>query len=126
MRAQITISKQNLLYNYSQIKKLSNKEVYEKPQNGIDITLTIDIDIQLALEKELANVATKYNPEESLAIVMDPNTGDILAMASNPTFDSNNYQKYDLETINHNLPIWKNYEPGSTFKNITPLFSNFF
>ena len=100
-------------------KKLSNKEVYEKPQNGIDITLTIDIDIQLALEKELANVATKYNPEESLAIVMDPNTGEILAMASNPNFDSNNYQKYDLETINHNLPIWKNYEPGSTFKIIT-------
>ena len=50
---------------------------------------------------------------------MDPNTGEILAMASNPNFDSNNYQKYDLETINHNLPIWKNYEPGSTFKIIT-------
>ena len=100
-------------------KKLSNKEVYEKPQNGIDVTLTIDIDIQLALEKELSNVATKYNPEESLAVVMDPNTGEILAMASNPNFDSNNYQKYNLETINHNLPIWKNYEPGSTFKIIT-------
>ena len=50
---------------------------------------------------------------------MDPNTGEILAMASNPNFDSNNYQKYNLETINHNLPIWKNYEPGSTFKIIT-------
>lgn len=99
--------------------RLSNDEVYEKPQNGMDIYLTIDIDIQLSLEKELENTTAKYNPEESLAMVMNPNTGEILAMGSSPTFDSNNYQKYDLETINRNLPIWKNYEPGSTFKIIT-------
>ena len=99
--------------------RLSNDEVYEKPQNGMDIYLTIDIDIQLSLEKELENVTAKYKPEESLAMVMDPNTGEILAMGSSPTFDSNNYKEYDLETINRNLPIWKNYEPGSTFKIIT-------
>jgi len=99
--------------------RLSNKEVYEKPQNGMDIYLTIDIDIQLALEKELENADTKYTPEQALAIVMNPNNGEILAMGSRPTFDSNNYQEYDLETINRNLPIWKNYEPGSTFKIIT-------
>lgn len=99
--------------------RMSNDEVYEQPQNGMDIYLTIDIDIQLALEKELENATAKYNPEESLAMVMDPNTGEILAMGSSPTFDSNNYQDYDLETINRNLPIWKNYEPGSTFKIIT-------
>lgn len=100
-------------------KRLDSSEVYEKPQNGMDIYLTIDIDIQLALEKELENASAKYNPEESLALVMDPNTGEILAMGSNPSFDSNNYKQYDLETINRNLPIWKNYEPGSTFKIIT-------
>ncbi len=100
-------------------KRLKTTEIYEKAQNGMDITLTIDIDIQLALEKELANVDSKYTPEQALAVVMDPNTGEILAMASRPTFDSNNYQKYQLETINRNLPIWKNYEPGSTFKIIT-------
>ena len=99
--------------------RLSNDEVYEKPQNGMDIYLTIDIDIQLSLEKELENATAKYSPEESLAIVVNPNTGEILAMGSNPTFDPNNYQDYDLETINRNLPIWKNYEPGSTFKIIT-------
>ncbi len=99
--------------------RLTNSEVYEQPQNGMDIYLTIDIDIQLALEKELENATAKYNPEESLAMVMNPNTGEILAMGSNPTFDSNNYKEYDLETINRNLPIWKNYEPGSTFKIIT-------
>lgn len=99
--------------------RLTSSEVYEQPQNGMDIYLTIDIDIQLALEKELENATAKYNPEESLAMVMNPNTGEILAMGSNPTFDSNNYKEYDFETINRNLPIWKNYEPGSTFKIIT-------
>lgn len=99
--------------------RLSNKEIYEQPENGMDITLTIDIEIQQALERELENANLKYSPEEALAIVMDPNSGEILAMASNPTFDANNYKDYDLETINRNLPIWKNYEPGSTFKIIT-------
>ena len=99
--------------------RLNNLEVYEKAQNGMDIYLTIDLDIQLALEKELENTNAKYNPLESLALVMDPNTGEVLAMGSSPTFDSNNYKNYDLEIINRNLPIWKNYEPGSTFKIIT-------
>lgn len=99
--------------------RLKLSEVYEKPQNGMDLYLTIDIDIQLALEKELENADLKYTPEQALAVVMDPNNGEILAMGSRPTFDSNNYQDYDLETINRNLPIWKNYEPGSTFKIIT-------
>lgn len=101
--------------------RLNELEKYVPAVNGMDITLTIDIDIQLALENELSQVDTKYAPEESLAIVMDPNTGEILAMASRPTFDSNNYQKFDLETINRNLPIWKSYEPGSTFKNVNTI-----
>ena len=100
-------------------KRIKLSEEYEKPQNGMDIYLTIDIDIQLVLEKELKNADTKYSPEQALGIVMDPNTGEILAMGSRPTFDANNYQDYDLEVINRNLPIWKNYEPGSTFKIIT-------
>ena len=99
--------------------RLKTSEVYEEATNGMDIYLTIDIDIQLALEKELENASAKYNPDEALAMVMDPNTGEILAMGSNPTFDSNDYKKFTNEVINRNLPIWKNYEPGSTFKIIT-------
>ena len=99
--------------------RLNSLEVYEEATNGMDIYLTIDIDIQLALEKELENATAKYNPDESLAMVMDPNTGEIIAMGSNPTFDSNSYKEYSTEVINRNLPIWKNYEPGSTFKIIT-------
>ncbi len=99
--------------------RLELSEVYEEPQNGVNMTLTIDLDLQLAVERELDNAVMKYNPEHALAIAMDPTTGEVLAMASRPNFDSNNYQNYDTETINRNLPIWMTYEPGSTFKIMT-------
>lgn len=99
--------------------KLNMQEVYVKPQDGIDIELTINFDIQASIERELDNVVTKYNPDHALALAMDPNTGEILGMSSRPNFDPNNYQNYTLEEINRNLPIWMTYEPGSTFKIIT-------
>ena len=99
--------------------KLNLSEIYEQPQNGMDLVLTIDNNIQLSIERELDNAVSKYNPEHALAIVMDPNSGEILAMSSRPNFSPSNYKKYSQEEINRNLPIWMNYEPGSTFKIIT-------
>ena len=99
--------------------RLELSEVYEEPQNGMNLQLTIDLDIQLAAERELDNIMSKYTPEHALILAMDPDTGEVLAMASRPNFDSNNYQDYDTETINRNLPIWMTYEPGSTFKIVT-------
>ena len=99
--------------------RLELSEVYEEPQNGINIQLTIDLDIQLAAERELDNIMSKYTPEHALILAMEPDTGEILAMASRPNFDPNNYQDYTTETINQNLPIWMTYEPGSTFKIMT-------
>ena len=99
--------------------KLELTEVYEAPTSGITLQLTIDINLQLAIENELDNAVTKYNPEQALIVAMDPDTGEILAMASRPTFDSNQYGEYSTEIINRNLPIWMTYEPGSTFKIIT-------
>lgn len=99
--------------------RLELTEVYEKPQNGIDLQLTIDLDIQLAIERELDNVMSKYTPEHALIMAMNPKTGEILAMASRPNFNSNEYQKASTEVINRNLPIWMTYEPGSTFKIMT-------
>ncbi len=99
--------------------KLDLTQVYESPQNGVNVTLTINQKIQASVERELNNVVTKYNPETALAIAMDPNTGEILAISSRPNFDAVNYQNYDIETLNRNLPIWATYEPGSTFKIIT-------
>ncbi len=99
--------------------RLELTEVYEEPQNGINVDLTIDIDLQLAVENELDNVVSKYNPEQALILAMNPKTGEILAMASRPNFNPNSYQTSSVEVINRNLPIWMTYEPGSTFKIIT-------
>ncbi|MCI8670757.1 MAG: stage V sporulation protein D [Bacilli bacterium] len=99
--------------------KLELTEVYEAPTSGITLQLTIDMDLQMAIENELDNAIAKYNPEQALIMAMNPNTGEILAMASRPNFNSNDYQKYKTEVINRNLPIWMTYEPGSTFKIIT-------
>ena len=75
--------------------------------------------MQLAIENELDNAISKYDPEQAMIVAMDPDTGEVLAMASRPNFDSNHYQEYSTEIINRNLPIWMTYEPGSTFKIIT-------
>ena len=99
--------------------KLKLSGVYEAPQNGVNITLSINQKIQSSIERELDNVVSKYEPETALAIAMDPNTGEILAISSRPNFNALNYKDYSTEVLNRNLPIWATYEPGSTFKIIT-------
>jgi len=99
--------------------KLELTEIYEAPTPGVTLELTIDMRLQMAVENELDNVVSKYSPEQALIMAMDPKTGEILAMASRPNFNNNEYQKYSTEIINRNLPIWMTYEPGSTFKIIT-------
>ena len=99
--------------------KLSLSDIYVEPQDGMNISLTIDINIQKSLERELDNVVDMFSPDMALAIVMDPNNGEILGIASRPDYDPNNYQEYSQEVLSRNLPIWASYEPGSTFKIIT-------
>ena len=98
---------------------LSMGQIYEQPQSGVNMTLTINYELQKSLERELDIAVSQYNPDQALGIMMDPNTGEILALASRPTFSPSNYQNYTVEQINRNLPIWMTYEPGSTFKIIT-------
>ncbi|WP_288146935.1 penicillin-binding transpeptidase domain-containing protein [Thomasclavelia cocleata] len=93
--------------------------VYSAPTTGFDLQLTIDGDIQDIVERELNNAYDTYNPDGIWALAMDPNTGKILAMASKPDFNPNDYKSADKDVYNHNIPIWKTYEPGSTFKIIT-------
>ena len=99
--------------------KLEMPEIYVSPKSGMNINLTIDLDLQLVLESELNNAVSKYNAEGAIGIVMNPKTGEILAMSSRPTFEPGNYQNYSIETINRNLAIWSSFEPGSTFKILT-------
>ncbi len=99
--------------------KLELSQIYEKPQDGVNMTLTIDFELQEALERELDNAISMYQAEQAFGLAMDPNTGAILAISSRPNFSPTHYQDYTTEEINRNLPIWMTYEPGSTFKIIT-------
>ena len=95
------------------------EEQYIAPGQGIDLVLTIDTKIQDVLERECDNAMAKYDCDSVWALAMNPNTGEILAMVSKPDFDPNHYQEASQEVINRNLPVWKSYEPGSTFKTVT-------
>lgn len=92
---------------------------YQPPINGLDLKLTIDSKVQTIVERELDIAEAKYNPDGIIAIAMNPNNGEILAMSSRPNFDPANFQNVPPEVYNRNLPIWSAYEPGSTFKIIT-------
>ena len=92
---------------------------YQPPVDGLNLVLTIDSQIQTIVERELENAWAQYNPDGIIAIAMDPNNGEILAMASRPNFNPSDYQNVPPEIYNRNLPIWSTYEPGSTFKIIT-------
>ena len=106
-------------YSDGKGRRLDLEEIYISPQNGNDIYLTIDLDIQLSLENELKNAFNKYNADGAIGIIMDSSNGQILAMSSLPSFSPSNYKQYNEEIINRNLAIWQNFEPGSTFKIIT-------
>lgn len=92
---------------------------YTPPQDGMDLMLTIDYNIQNIMERELDQAMEQYQPENILSLAMNPKTGEILAMSSRPTFRPDQYRTTDPMIYNRNLPIWKTYEPGSTFKIIT-------
>ena len=106
-------------YSDAKGQRLERAENYVEPTNGIDVELTINYDIQTSIERELDNAISKYQADGAWSIAMNPNTGEILGMASRPGFDPNHYQDYSIEEINRNLAIWSSYEPGSTFKIVT-------
>ncbi len=82
---------------------------------GSSLILTLDRTIQYIAEKELLKAATNANAKAGIAIVMDPSNGEILAMASYPTFDPNNFRRYRPRDW-RNRALTDLYEPGSVFK----------
>jgi stage V sporulation protein D (sporulation-specific penicillin-binding protein) len=90
-----------------------------EPTEGVTVRLTIDSTIQHIVETELAKLTAEYRPQGATIVVMDPATGDVLAMASSPNFDPNEPKALakSLDPLaNHSLSL---FEPGSTMKIIT-------
>jgi cell division protein FtsI/penicillin-binding protein 2 len=85
----------------------------------VDLILTVDKTIQFQVESVLKDMVTKNAADSGDIIVMNPKTGAILAIASYPDFDPNNYGKVADHSVFNNQAVTGTYEPGSTFKAIT-------
>jgi stage V sporulation protein D (sporulation-specific penicillin-binding protein) len=107
---------------------LQGKEIYNSLMSfipsvaGFDINLTIDVNIQLIVEQTLEKLMIEQKAKSATAIVMDPRTGEIIAMSTKPSFDLNNPPRDNVESLLQYVKsqaIVDVYEPGSTFKIIT-------
>ncbi|MEW5899536.1 MAG: penicillin-binding transpeptidase domain-containing protein, partial [Bacillota bacterium] len=83
---------------------------------GNRLVLTIDQTIQYFVERELDRIAADHRPERASIIVMDPRSGEILAMGSRPAFFPEQWNQVKQEVWEKNTATLYNYEPGSTFK----------
>jgi len=84
-------------------------------QNGCEILLTLDRNIQYIVERELKKAVQGSSAKGGMAVVMHPKTGEILAMATYPSFDPNRFSAYSAHLLK-NRNITDTFEPGSTFK----------
>lgn len=95
-----------------------NENSSRAPESGYNITLTINKTYQQILEEELAKGLQKYEGESASGILMDPNTGEILALSNFPNYDPANYEIFPNE-VRRNRILTDTYEPGSTMKSIS-------
>ncbi len=101
---------------------LSANASYLPATNGLNIQLTIDSEVQLICENELARAVAEYSPKSAQVLVLEPSSGKIIAMAQQPSYDLNQIPRDNMEyllKVGRNSLILDSYEPGSTFKVIT-------
>ena len=96
---------------------------FQSPVHGEDVVLTIDAHIQRFTEEELGKACNKWAPLTATAIVMDPITAEVLALANYPTYDPNKPETYKIHKVElkqcdprKNVAIIDSYEPGSIMK----------
>ena len=100
-------------------RRIESKEhLISSPLDGYDLVLTIDKYIQHIAERELETVYKKYKAKAAIIIIMDPSTGEILAMANRPTFNPNSFAKSSSDA-RRNRAVCDIFEPGSVFKIVT-------
>lgn len=132
-----TSGKSVSLKDASQSEIANSQQTYIAAENGYDLTLTIDTNIQDIVEEQLAEAVNKYECESGITIAMDPSTGKILALADYPNYDCNtpftpnprlletwdslSNEKKTASLYRQFAPksITDTYEPGSVFKIIT-------
>lgn len=94
------------------------EEISQKPIPGDDLYLTLDAKYQRILEEELKTGAENSGAESGVGILMNPNTGEIIALANYPSFEPSKYFKYN-DIVRRNRALTDTYEPGSTMKALT-------
>jgi cell division protein FtsI (penicillin-binding protein 3) len=92
-----------------------NRQIVTKSSKGANIVLTLDKNIQYIAEKELAKAVTDSRASTGMALVMEPQTGKILAMANYPNFNPNSFRQYPVQSL-RNRVVADSFEPGSTLK----------
>jgi cell division protein FtsI/penicillin-binding protein 2 len=93
-------------------------EIVEAPRPGRSLVLTIDSSLQFEAERALSEAVKKYSARSGSAVVLDPESGEILALANAPDFDPTAYAKAS-DDERRDRAVIDAYEPGSTFKLIT-------
>ncbi len=109
-KAEVDLSKKKIAFGDSVLKPSTD---------GADLVLTINRDIQSQAEKLLKETVTKFSAENGNMIVMNPDNGEIIAMANYPTFDPNKYKEVEDYSLFRNSSVSDVFEPGSIFKIIT-------
>jgi len=99
-------------------KKIDLSQGLVLPKDGYSLVLTIDEVIQYIAERELDNIYKTYHAKQGTIIVIDPHTGEILALANKPSFDLNDAAKADPEARRDHA-VCDLFEPGSVFKIVT-------
>lgn len=100
----------------------NNITTYLEPIQGMNVQLTIDFKLQSFAEKAVNDAVVAYSPKSASCLMMDADTGEVLALASAPTFDLNDIPRNDLASLlagSRNMLVSDVYEPGSTFKILT-------
>jgi len=96
------------------------KDIKEKGVAGESIILTIDKTLQFFAHEELEKTVAKHNAKGGAVLILDPDSGHILSMTSNPSFNPNDIKRISLETTK-NIPVTECFELGSVIKIFTAL-----
>ena len=91
---------------------------HAEPVNGHDVSLTLDLTYQAIVEEELKRGVTANKADGGLAVMMNPKTGEILALSIVPSFNPNDFSKHDM-SVSRNRVVTDLFEPGSVFKVVT-------